>query len=388
MEAMMSEIVRKIITCEVKEIGERILEFVGSTETQDRDGEVIRASGWDLKNYKKNPVFMFSHRYDQPPIGKANKVWVDNDKLKFNIEFADRNTYEFADTIYQLYKGGFMKATSVGFIPDENAIEQGDGEKAPRRTYTKQELLELSAVAVPSNPDALVQARDTGLITIKEFEAVIAPEEHSKKIPQFAEEKPYPNEHSCRLRSPDDFQADSFRRTSRDHEGKKYDVIMGRLKGETTMTEQAYRYPKDNWPAGEARGHCKEHDGTFEAATEEASNMEIKGEEKAISQTAIKDEFDFVCSLIEKGDLSDENKILAWEIVREVMRISGADIPVDIQLKVGAVLNAKNRQSLKQAQTLIQSVLDSAERPAEENLDAFEIAAIAARTVERLFGKH
>jgi hypothetical protein len=84
------------------------------------------------------------------------------------------------------------------------------------------------------------------------------------------DEKPYPNEHACRLRNPNDFQDDSFRRTSREHEGKKYSVIMGKLKGESTMTEQAYRYAKDTWKVNEARSHCKSHDGTFEAAEGES----------------------------------------------------------------------------------------------------------------------
>ncbi len=66
---------------------------------------------------------------------------------------------------------------------------------------------------------------------------------------------PYPNEHACRLRDPGDFQADSFRRVSRESDGRQYDVIMGRLKGETTMTEQAYRYPVREWTAEQARRH-------------------------------------------------------------------------------------------------------------------------------------
>ncbi len=79
---------------------------------------------------------------------------------------------------------------------------------------------------------------------------------------------PYPNEHACRLRDPNDFQENSFRRESRESDGKRYDVIMGRLKGETTMTEQAYRYPKDIWTEAEARKHCKDHDGiAFEPAS-------------------------------------------------------------------------------------------------------------------------
>lgn len=46
---------------------------------------------------------------------------------------------------------------------------------------------------------------------------------------------------------------------------------VGKLKGETTTTEQAYRYGKDTWSASEARSHCKSHDGTFEAAEESES---------------------------------------------------------------------------------------------------------------------
>lgn len=87
---------------------------------------------------------------------------------------------------------------------------------------------------------------------------------------------PYPNEHACRLRNPGDFQDGSFRRMKRRHNGKEYSVIMGRLSGETTMTEQAYRYPKTNWTVAQARSHCRSHDGRFEAAiaNKESGSME------------------------------------------------------------------------------------------------------------------
>jgi signal peptide peptidase SppA len=91
---------------------------------------------------------------------------------------------------------------------------------------------------------------------------------------------PYTNEHSCRLRDPGDFQSDSFRRMSRDSNGKQYDVIMGKLKGEDTMTDQAYRYPKDTWTEAEARTHCKEHDGIlFEPASGNSEGQAAIGEE-------------------------------------------------------------------------------------------------------------
>lgn len=96
---------------------------------------------------------------------------------------------------------------------------------------------------------------------------------------------PYPKEHACRLRDPKDFQANSFRRTSRDSDGKKYDVIMGRLKGKTTMTEQAYRYPKGTWSEAEARKHCKEHKGqSFEPASEGGSRADWRARRQRLRE--------------------------------------------------------------------------------------------------------
>jgi phage head maturation protease len=81
------------------------------------------------------------------------------------------------------------------------------------------------------------------------------------------EARPYPNEHACRLRQPSQFQPDTYARMTRNHKGKPYDVLMARLKGEDTLTDQAFRYARDIWTASEAGAHCRDHDGSFEAAT-------------------------------------------------------------------------------------------------------------------------
>ena len=321
----MPDIIRKVfISPDIKEVSDRVLEFIGSTETQDRDGEVIKASGWDLTNYKKNPVFAWAHRYDEPPIGKAKKVWIEDGKLKFNIEFADKDTYEFADTIYRLYKGGFMSATSVGFIPDTDAIEEGDGEKAPRRTYTKQELLELSAVPVPSNPDALVQARDSGLITVKELELVTKPEttEDYHRVPVPGEEGKHDGH---RIRTIDISEKEGIKA-----------LYCGECKKVIT-----YLFDVDQWSMEEAREWVSEH------AKQEAYQQ------------------------------------------------GGNDPEVEKELKVGAVLSTKNKDALKQAQALIQSVLDSVkpsepEQEAQEpikRLDELDVEEIADRFLATLLGK-
>lgn len=186
MAGIVAEMTQKIILTRVKEVlnKERVLEFIGTTEIPDRDGEVIKAEAWQVDRYTKNPVVQWAHQYSQPPIGKTLSIRQNKKKETiFEIEFASSETYEFADTIYKLCKEGYLNATSVGFIPIES--EKGKGEV--NKIFTKVELLEISIVPVPSNPEALVTARNAGVITVKEFEAITKTEDKPKskdKTPQ------------------------------------------------------------------------------------------------------------------------------------------------------------------------------------------------------------
>lgn len=170
---------------EIKQVGERTLQFIGSNEMLDRDREILSVDGWDLKNYKKNPVFLFAHDYSQPPIGKSVNTRVKDGQLLFDIEFAAPEVYPFADTVFKLYKGGFMKATSVGFLPKQWVY--GDGSEDFMVKFTKQELLELSAVPVPANPSAVLQER--GLLEAWKKDVISDKEwdEFSAKIKQISE---------------------------------------------------------------------------------------------------------------------------------------------------------------------------------------------------------
>ena len=78
---------------------------------------------------------------------------------------------------------------------------------------------------------------------------------------------PFRGEHACRLVDPKKFQPNSFKRLTRVSDGKDLGVIIGRLKDETTTTEQAFRYPTKAWNERAARRHCREHKGIlFEPA--------------------------------------------------------------------------------------------------------------------------
>lgn len=143
--------------------------FTASDSSVDRYSEIIEASGWQLANYQKNPVFQADHNYSiQATIGRATKVWVEGGKLKQTIRFAT-GINPLADLALALYRGGFLNAVSVGFIPRK--WENGSEGIGYRRKYVEVELVELSAVAVPANPNALQDALDQGVISPEQIAA-------------------------------------------------------------------------------------------------------------------------------------------------------------------------------------------------------------------------
>ncbi len=153
------KVIHKQYDIEIKSVDEdkREIVAVGSQQKVDRDGDIVKVEGIDFKSYKKNPVVLWSHKHSDPPIGKTERVWKDGKNLMFKINYADADTYSFADTIYRLTKGGYINAFSIGFSPDWEAAEAN--EKTHGYTFNKTELLEVSAVNVPANAQALVQSK-------------------------------------------------------------------------------------------------------------------------------------------------------------------------------------------------------------------------------------
>ncbi len=127
--------------------GPNTMLFQASTAAVDRHGDIVRQDGWDLTNFRKNPIILFSHQYDQPSIGRAVSLDMNSRGLTVEIEFAPT---EFAQSIYQLCAGGFLRAVSVGF-----QVLSYEPNKDGGLTYLSQELLEVSICSVPSNAEAL-----------------------------------------------------------------------------------------------------------------------------------------------------------------------------------------------------------------------------------------
>lgn len=128
-----------------------ILEAVVTTSGVDRHNEVIVTEGIDTTNYiEKNPVVLYGHDYWGFPIGKTIKLKQQKNKITARFQLAIEE-YDFAKTIYNLVKGGYLNAVSIGGIVKEWSEDY--------RTILKMEMIEFSIVSIPANSDAMITAR-------------------------------------------------------------------------------------------------------------------------------------------------------------------------------------------------------------------------------------
>jgi len=194
---------------------------------------------------------------------------------------------------------------------DKKAAEKTDKEKTGEQKETtedkKQVKIEKGEVKEEKSDEVVVEEKpaeekveeepeiksDNSVVTDEEFE----------KLDVIDISKPYPNEHSARIRKPDDFQEGSFR-SKPITEGVR--IIIGRLKGETKATTQAYRFHVDHFTAEEAKQWLKDHDISyilFEPA-KKSEELEEKPEEKSESEEKIEEKKE------EEVEGDDES---AWE---------------------------------------------------------------------------
>lgn len=153
--------VRKEVITDVASTAEG-LNFILSTAAVDRHGDTVSQSGWKLDNYKKNPVVLFGHDQQSPPVGRAPIVVIEGDKLVAKgVQFTPKDLSPFGWMVGEMYRQGFMNAVSVGFLPSK--FMENDERGGLAMDFEEQELLEFSAVPVPANPEALQAAKSAGI---------------------------------------------------------------------------------------------------------------------------------------------------------------------------------------------------------------------------------
>ncbi len=153
-------------------------DVIVSTEHKDRSGEIVRQNGWELANYKNNPIVLWGHDYYSLPIGVCTETYettMDGEPaLGARGVFLSADINPFAQQVRKLYEFGLKAGkgvgctTSVGFIPKKFDEQQYN-------VITCAELLEFSFVPVPANQGVgpakgraltFAEARELGIDTV------------------------------------------------------------------------------------------------------------------------------------------------------------------------------------------------------------------------------
>ena len=140
--------------------------FIASTETVDRYGDVIKQDGWEFEEFDRNPVFLSQHNSWSSPVGSipyrsivTDEAWLKSQGVEGPSALVIGVKWDEADEDALKLKGkydrGVMSAVSVGFYPlASEPIKNSWGV-----TILRANLLEVSAVTIPANPEA-VAVRD------------------------------------------------------------------------------------------------------------------------------------------------------------------------------------------------------------------------------------
>jgi hypothetical protein len=145
-----------------------------STESVDRDKEVVLAKGMDDSQFAGNPLVTMNHRYDQPAV--ARSVWRKRMRegglvgIKAKTHYPPRPDAWTAacwppDDAFSLVKAGLLNGKSIGFIALKSHVPSGrelaargaEGGKIAR-IIDEWLLLEYACTVLPTNQDALVAA--------------------------------------------------------------------------------------------------------------------------------------------------------------------------------------------------------------------------------------
>jgi len=149
------------IVCKAVTGEDGLTKVTASTPASDRYGDVVSAP-WSLDRYRANPVVVFAHDYSQPAVGRAVDVRLEGENLVATIQWDDHPSNPLGQTVAHQFRSGFLNAVSVGFQPGiavrRSQLDTSDPFYAEKGNWFKDnELLEISAVPIPANPEALAR---------------------------------------------------------------------------------------------------------------------------------------------------------------------------------------------------------------------------------------
>lgn len=133
---------------------------VASDESLDSHDSVILVDGWDLGRYANNPVLLWNHKSNDDPeyvLGRSAPTKnVAGKKLLVDLHFAPKGENPKADLVWGQIQRKEVNGLSVGFRPKSYRYEREDTPDE-HMVIEKAELVEISVVTIPSNPQTLIQ---------------------------------------------------------------------------------------------------------------------------------------------------------------------------------------------------------------------------------------
>lgn len=172
-------------------------------------------------------------------------------------------------------KSGAVNEFSFGYDTlDEDFSDDEKGHEV--RNLRTLRLWEYSPVIFGMNPATTV----TGVKSEDEEDAPVSKGEgeEGKPAPDVTE-----NTIRMRVRDPGAFQEGSFRTVNIGDKGNGISAVMGRLKGETTMTIQSYVFDKSKWTVERARKWVADHKKVLVVVIpEEKEEVEPGGPDKCV----------------------------------------------------------------------------------------------------------
>jgi len=221
--------------------------------SKDALNEIIEPGAFTKTLKEQRQFTMLWYHDPRDPIGIVD---VEQDGKGLKIKGQLNLEVQSAKEKYALMKQKAIRGLSFGF---KTIVDLWD----KQIRYLKEiKLYEISPVTFGAHPEALIS-----------------------NVKQWAEEKPYPNEHSARIKSPDLFDKETFRRTP---DGTIYGskkvpataaVIWGKLKGAAKPSDnpipQAIRFPTKNWTVAQAKKWLKDNNIKYEKF--EAASKSFEG---------------------------------------------------------------------------------------------------------------
>jgi len=132
----------------------REIEGIASTPALDRVKDIVEPLGL---TFAADAPLLLNHDHAQP-VGTVQFGAPTAKGLPFKAKIAKVDeegvVKQRTDEAWHSVKGGLIKGVSIGFIPEEyEPLGQGKGVR-----FTKASVHELSLVAIPCNPDAVITA--------------------------------------------------------------------------------------------------------------------------------------------------------------------------------------------------------------------------------------